>query len=249
MSRLHRFAPLGVAVSLAIYVIILVVFITGCGSTKAPTRSSTSAVAGPTISGRTIVTAKVKRLEIFTKPMDAKSVSALSNPNADGAPLVLLTKSEQAGWFQVLLPVPPNGSTGWVRASDVRASTTTFRVEVHTETHELLVYRGDQRLVRAKAGIGTKDTPTPGGEYFLTELLKTGTPSGPYGPYAYGISGQSTTLKSFNGQPPVIGLHGTNQPELLGKNVSHGCVRVSNATITKLAGLLPLGTPVEITAN
>jgi lipoprotein-anchoring transpeptidase ErfK/SrfK len=247
MTRRQRLTPLIVLAGLTLYVVLLLC-LAACGSTTVPGHSS-NATSTPTIAGRTIVTAKVKRLEIFNRPMDARSVRVLSNPNADGAPLVLLTKSEQAGWYQVMLPVPPNGSTGWVRASDVRASTTVYRVEVHTGSHQLLVYRGDQQVLMTRAGIGTKDTPTPGGEYFLTELLKTDSPDGPYGPYAYGISGQSTTLKSFNGQPPVIGLHGTNQPELLGKNVSHGCVRISNDAITKLTKLLPLGTPVEITST
>ena len=45
----------------------------------------------------------------------------------------------------------------------------------------------------------------------------------------------------------VIGIHGTNQPELLGGPASHGCIRVHNDTISEMAGFLPLGTPVSIT--
>ncbi|HVB07135.1 MAG TPA: L,D-transpeptidase [Acidimicrobiales bacterium] len=43
-----------------------------------------------------------------------------------------------------------------------------------------------------------------------------------------------------------MGLHGTNDPSSVGGNVSHGCLRVSNSTIVRLAGTLPLGTPVII---
>ena len=53
-------------------------------------------------------------------------------------------------------------------------------------------------------------------------------------------------LQSFGGGPGQIGIHGTNEPGALGTDVSHGCVRISNASITKLARLLPLGTPVQI---
>jgi lipoprotein-anchoring transpeptidase ErfK/SrfK len=80
------------------------------------------------------------------------------------------------------------------------------------------------------------------------ELLKSGNPDGPYGPYAFGLSGFSNSLKSFAGRDPVIGLHGTNQPQLLGRDVSNGCIRLSNEAITRLASMLPLGTPVEILA-
>ena len=45
----------------------------------------------------------------------------------------------------------------------------------------------------------------------------------------------------------LIGLDiGTNDPGSIGTPVSHGCVRVNNDVITKLAAL-PLGTPVVIT--
>jgi lipoprotein-anchoring transpeptidase ErfK/SrfK len=44
----------------------------------------------------------------------------------------------------------------------------------------------------------------------------------------------------------VVGIHGTSQPWLLGRAVSHGCVRVSNAVALQLRRLAPLGTPVRI---
>jgi lipoprotein-anchoring transpeptidase ErfK/SrfK len=43
-----------------------------------------------------------------------------------------------------------------------------------------------------------------------------------------------------------IGIHGTNQPEILPGRVSHGCVRMPNAAVLRLARLMPLGTPVTI---
>ena len=55
-------------------------------------------------------------------------------------------------------------------------------------------------------------------------------------------------LTSFAGGDGVIGIHGTNDPSTLGKDVSHGCIRMSNSGITKLAKILPLGVPVQITA-
>jgi len=40
-------------------------------------------------------------------------------------------------------------------------------------------------------------------------------PSGPYGPYAYSLSGYSNVLTTFHGGDAIIGLHGTNRPDLL----------------------------------
>jgi lipoprotein-anchoring transpeptidase ErfK/SrfK len=43
-----------------------------------------------------------------------------------------------------------------------------------------------------------------------------------------------------------IGIHGTDQPGILPGRVSHGCVRLKNASILALARLMPVGTPVTI---
>jgi lipoprotein-anchoring transpeptidase ErfK/SrfK len=53
-------------------------------------------------------------------------------------------------------------------------------------------------------------------------------------------------LKRFAGGDGRVGIHGTNQPWLIGSDVSHGCIRVKNGPIRRLAKILPLGTPVHI---
>nr|WP_237702936.1 MULTISPECIES: L,D-transpeptidase [Protofrankia] len=196
----------------------------------------------------TIVTAVVPKVDIYKSPIAASVVSQLSNPNEAGAPRVFLVVAKLPGWWQVLLPVQPAGTTGWVKDAQVKASQTSYRVEVARKEHRLRVYDKQQVVVDEPTAVGTGDTPTPGGKFYLTELLQPRNPAGAYGPYAFGLSGFSTTLDSFEGRAPVIGIHGTNQPNLLGQDVSHGCIRVSNETITRLARLLPLGTPVEIVA-
>jgi lipoprotein-anchoring transpeptidase ErfK/SrfK len=67
-----------------------------------------------------------------------------------------------------------------------------------------------------------------------------------YGPYAYGLSSHSEALETFNGGDAEIGIHGNNDASVLGKNVTHGCIRMDNDEITKLSKLLPLGTRVDI---
>jgi lipoprotein-anchoring transpeptidase ErfK/SrfK len=94
--------------------------------------------------------------------------------------------------------------------------------------------------------IGTGATPTPLGRFYIIELLQPPDPTGPYGPFAFGLSGFSETLTSFAGGDGVIGIHGTNDPVALGTDVSHGCIRMANDVIETLAGVIPLGTPVAI---
>jgi lipoprotein-anchoring transpeptidase ErfK/SrfK len=170
----------------------------------------------------------------------------LRNPNADGAPLVFLVQKRVRYWNKVYLPVRPNGRTGWVRARSVRLALDPYRVVVLLRAHRVNVYKHN-RLIRSEhAGVGRSVLPTPSGTYFLVSLLKQPNPHGAYGPYAFGLSAYSNVLQSFGGGPGQIGLHGTDNPSGLGTNVSHGCIRISNAGITRLARMLPIGTPVVI---
>jgi lipoprotein-anchoring transpeptidase ErfK/SrfK len=108
------------------------------------------------------------------------------------------------------------------------------------------VYRGPKRILKTKVGVGRAVTPTPSGLYYITELLKQPDPTGIYGPYAFGLSAHSNVLHEFAGRNGILGLHGTNFPQGIGTDVSHGCLRVSNKVILKLAHSLPIGTPVRI---
>lgn len=246
----------------AVMVALAAVTAAGCGGDDEPATTSTqmpdavqsqlSAVAGVGADS-TIVTASGNSVAVYPAPSAPGGAAAapklqLANPNASGAPLVFLVTAKMPGWWQVLLPVQPNGSTGWVKAEQVTASVTPFRIVVSRGEHTLTVYKSGAPIAVEKVAIGTTDTPTPGGRFYLAELLKPPNPNGPYGVLAFGLNGFSTTLDSFNGREPVIGIHGTNQPQLLGQDVSSGCIRLSNDAITRLAGTVPTGTPVDIIA-
>ncbi len=194
-----------------------------------------------------VAEARIAKVAVFSQPDDSQAAKrTLPNPTESGAPLVFLVEQAMPGWLQVDLPVRPNGSTGWVRAAEVEVTPIPYRVVVELTRYRITVWRGDQVILSEPVGLGTQSTPTPGGRYYIKELLKPPNPNGPYGPYAYGLSGFSNVLTSFAGGDGVVGIHGTNDPSALGHSVSHGCIRMSNAGITTLAKMLPLGTPVEI---
>ena len=66
-----------------------------------------------------------------------------------------------------------------------------------------------------------------------------------YGVLAFGLSAYSNVIRDWT-WGGVVGIHGTNDPSSIGHRVSHGCIRLQNAAIRKLARLLPLGTLVKI---
>ncbi len=220
------------------------------------------AVAGPDKgSGRSIETEPARvivatasspgEIVAYSNPTtQSEPVAALQNPTPIGAPLVFqvvgINWSPESEWIEVHLPIRPNGSTGWVRISEVELRSNPYRIEVHPDSYELLVYRNNELVLTTAVGIGTGETPTPIGRFYIIELLETPDPNGAYGPYAFGLSGFSETLSSFAGGDGVIGIHGTNDDATLGTDVSHGCIRVSNDVITEISTFLPLGTPVII---
>jgi lipoprotein-anchoring transpeptidase ErfK/SrfK len=197
-----------------------------------------------------IAQAKTKRLPVYGKRGAARAMRTVRAP-AKARKLVFLVQWDKRRWtwpkwVRVRLPHRPNGATAWVRSKSVRFLLTRYRVRVDLRRHELTVWRRGKLFLKAPIGVGRAVTPTPQGRYYLVSLIKSNRPRGAYGPYAFGVSAYSRVLTRFAGGPGQIGLHGTNQPRRLARNVSHGCIRVQNVVIRRLAKTLPLGTPVDI---
>ena len=202
-----------------------------------------------------IATARGTFLEVFDAPDSAPATKLFPNPwfvNDDpnaAVPLVFHVEDRQAGgWVQVLLPIRPNGSRGWVREADVILTPTLFRITVELGEHRLRVYRDRSIVFEDTVAVGTPATPTPPGRFYIRALLKAPRPDTAYGPFAYALSGYSEVLQTFNGGDAEFGIHGNDDASKLGTDASHGCVRMSNDGITALTAMLPLGTPVEIVA-
>jgi lipoprotein-anchoring transpeptidase ErfK/SrfK len=194
-----------------------------------------------------VATAIGPSVTVYEQP-DGAVKTDLPNPNENGAPLTFLQREEVNGWVRVLLPVRPNGSEGWVQRKAVRLTSHYYKIKVELAAHRLTVTERGETILDTPVGVGTTDTPTPGGLYYTKELLQPPDPNGAYGHYTYGLSGFSNVIFNFQGVDGVIGIHGTNDPSSIGKDVSHGCLRISNEAITMLAKRLPLGVPVEILA-
>ncbi len=193
-----------------------------------------------------IATAKRGKVRIHPRPRARRGTRLLGKRPGQKGPLTFMVEREREGWVKVQLPTRPNGSSGWVRKREVSLSQTNYRVKIDLGRHRITVRQGDRIVQRAKVGLGQSATPTPEGRYYLTELIKPPRPDGLYGAYAFSLSGFSDVVSSFNGGNGQIGLHGTVEDWGLGKDVSHGCIRVSNRVIRKLAARLPLGTPVSV---
>lgn len=151
-------------------------------------------------------------------------------------------------WVKVLLPVRPNGSTGWIRASDMVFRPVRSRIEIDVSERRLTVYRDARRKRSFRVAVGTPKNPTPTGRFALAEVIPTGDPKAFLGPIVMPLTAFSTTLNEFAGGNGRVAIHGTSLPELIGQAVSHGCIRMRNADIRRLSGMASGGTPVNIRA-
>ena len=148
-------------------------------------------------------------------------------------------------WYQIRLPIRPNGSTGWVRATEVTTATVMYSMSIDLSDHRLDLYEAGQLKNSYPVGVGTGDNPTPPGEYYITIKMKPTNPNSVYGVLAMGVSGFSEKLTDWpeGGQ---LGIHGTNDPSSVGRDVSHGCIRLQNEDILDLSPYVAYGTPVSV---
>jgi hypothetical protein len=175
----------------------------------------------------------------------ARTITVVSNLTPEGTRNLVLALESRGPWVRVRLAVLPNGTTGWVRRdalSPYRGVWT--QLVVNRALRRATLLRRGKAIFQVPVGVGRSYLPTPKGEFYV-RLKLTGFSDPMYGPIAFGTSGRAPNLTGWPGGG-FIGIHGTNRPELLPGAVSHGCVRMKNGDILRLARLMPIGTPVTI---
>ncbi len=177
-------------------------------------------------------------------------VARLRGLTEDGMPEVYLALGSHRArshrvWIRVRIPGRPNGRKGWIprdALGHLHAVTTALRIEKGRSRATL---RREGRVVwRSPIGHGAPGTDTPSGRFYIRERLDNRGGKPVYGPLAFGTSAYSALSEWPGGG--VIGIHGTDQPWLIPGRPSHGCIRVPNPAIRRLAKLMPIGTPVRI---
>jgi lipoprotein-anchoring transpeptidase ErfK/SrfK len=148
-------------------------------------------------------------------------------------------------WVAVRVPALPQNVTGWVPRGSLGAYTfvrTRLVIELARRSARLL--RDGRTIFRAPVGTGKPSSPTPTGQFYVrSKLWSLRSPF--YGPLAFGTSARSRVLTDWPGGG-FVGIHGTDEPELIPGSVSHGCIRMRNEDILRLGRLMPVGTPVTI---
>lgn len=162
--------------------------------------------------------------------------------------LVLVDKVVQTAgvtWYRAYVAVKPNESRGWIREGSLALYQTTSYIDVNLGRHRLYVYVDGIMRRSFPVATGSPQYPTPTGLFFIMEKLRPSAPNGPYGVLGLGLSAFQPLLSEWP-LGGVVGIHGTNQDGLIGKAISHGCIRMHNADILTVSDLVPAGSPVFI---
>jgi hypothetical protein len=160
--------------------------------------------------------------------------------------LWVLRTSANRRWGRVVLPLKPNGRTGWINLHGLHTVHTSTWIRVSLHDRRIWLMRGSRPLASFSAAIGAATTPTPAGRFSVTDSLATGDPSGPFGWYAFGLSGHQPHLPANWSGGDQLAIHGTDDPASIGTAASHGCLRVSPQALARLRRAVHLGTPVVI---
>lgn len=183
----------------------------------------------------------------WPRPGAAQVGAVLSGSKYFGIRIVAWVEevSSDGRWGRVELPYTWPRREGWIRLRGLDRDATHVRVEVDLSLHQVTVRRFGKVLFRAPGATGAPSSPTPVGEYFVTDRVPFSAGSA-LGSFAFGISGIQPRLPAGWSGGNQLAIHGTNNPSSIGQSVSAGCVRVSETTLDRLLPLLEYGTPVII---
>jgi len=238
--------PLGAAMVAALVVAVAPVDVTAAPRAAAYPRSATltDAVVAHSAAIRRLAT-------VYAAPDLSSRVVAMlpttSPSRRQNVVLVLesLERSATETWYRIRLPVLPNNTTGWVPAR-VLGPPTAVHTHLYVDRARLraTLKRDGRTVFTTIVGVGRPNWPTPAGEYYIIDKMTNfGSPF--YGPVGFTTSARSATLTDWPGGG-FVGVHGTSVPQILPGRVSHGCIRMPNTSILKLASLMQPGTPLTV---
>jgi len=179
------------------------------------------------------------------------------NPGADFAP-----------GHQITVPAvrlagdKAEGATGWEAMLDqlsvAKVQASAAKVVVDRSDRQVRAFDSAGKLLgQFPATIGSEHDPLPLGEWKIRGVARL--PAFNYNPDLFWDAAVSDAKEKLppgpNGPVGVVwidlskdhyGIHGTPEPEMIGRTESHGCIRLTNWDAAKLAQMVRPGTPVTL---
>jgi hypothetical protein len=139
-----------------------------------------------------VARANVVKLAVYAKPGAAQPIRELTQPSV-GTPgekvaqVFLVESQRDDGWVNVLLPVRPEGSTGWVRDTDVTITQVGYRLRVELGAGRLTVFSRGREVEHAPIAVDAAARHTKPGHYYLRASFTTPTARMTASPFVFGL--------------------------------------------------------------
>ena len=198
------------------------------------------------------ITEKLKEGDQVTvpnvKPFELSAVKALK-PGSEAASIVANELGEQ----------DENGQSQTAGAAEEVSKEKTPPLSLYITTKEkiLEVHDGEKLVAAFPVTVGSQESSSPSGRWTVKAIAKL-----PNFRYDLKMLNEGERSSSFYMLPPGpnnpagviwialnkkgIGIHGTSDPDSIGRNASHGCIRLANLDVTKLAGMVKSGVSVVV---
>lgn len=137
-----------------------------------------------------------------------------------------------------------------VKQSPLSGMARRTRLVIRLGARKLEYYEGNDLIKQYDIAVGQADWETPVGHFSVLDLREDPLWQHPITGEAI-ASGPDNPLGSrwigfaFD-DGYHIGIHGTNQEELVGQAVSHGCVRMRDSEIQEVFSNIAIGTPITV---
>jgi lipoprotein-anchoring transpeptidase ErfK/SrfK len=222
-----------------------------------------SADAGPVVQAYRITAEDEQGPFIGTPPKDYQALSKLpalaySSPEQEIAERFHMSQK----LLEALNPKADFTQTGTLLVVTApRAAARAYdaaRVEVDKSAGEVRVFGADGKLAAVyPATVGSTERPAPSGEfavaavaphpaYFYDPARLTFTPAGAKGKLRIAPGPNNPVGSTWIALTvPTYGIHGAPDPTLIGKQQSHGCVRLTNWDAAELGAAVKKGVPVN----
>lgn len=164
-----------------------------------------------------------------------------------GSPQTLAVAFRKGAWLAVRSPALGNKQLGWVHAAPLRLLRRPVVLEVDLSRRELAL-RDEQGVERRiTVAIGAPATPTPRGEFYVTDKLPGADFGSYYGCCVLALSGRQPNLPQGWSGGDRLAIHGAPTPTW-GQAVSNGCLHADEPDLRYLMKNVALGTRVVIHA-
>jgi lipoprotein-anchoring transpeptidase ErfK/SrfK len=185
------------------------------------------------------------RTQLRTAP-GGHVVATITTKTEFKSPRILAVAARKPGWVLVRTSVPKH-HVGWLPLKAGALFSQPRTVVIDLSRRSLTVFHRGRLTDTYKVAIGTQATPTPRGKFAITDRL-TVKPGTPYGCCILALTAHQPKIAQGWGGGDRVAIHATPDTSVIGKRVSHGCVRASNKALHRLMRQMRLGAPVTIHA-